>query len=58
MAAPLADIFAALSDGHGICPFVEDSDLALYADPAFWQYGLISFCSNMCVSKILQSQSQ
>lgn len=57
VAAPLADLFPFLSDGHVRCPFVEDSDLALYANPDFWRYGLLSFCSNICASKVLQAEA-
>lgn len=46
VAAPLAELFC-----HTLCPFVEDSELALYADPAFWRYGLLLFCSNMCTAQ-------
>ena len=30
---------------------------ALYADPAFWRYGLLLFCSNMRTSKMLQAEA-
>ena len=40
VAAPLAELFAFLGDGHVHCPFVKDSDLALFANPDFWRYGL------------------
>ena len=54
LAVPLANLFAFLSQGHPQCTFVDKEHLALYANPQFWQYGLLAFCSECCASNINQ----
>ena len=34
------------------CAFVDQAQLALYADLNFWQHGLLSFCSICCARNI------
>ena len=52
LAAPLADIFAFLAQGHPQCAFVDQARLALYANHQFWQHGLLAFCAVCCVGNI------
>ena len=52
LAAPLAELFAFLAQGHPQCAFIKQEHLALYANPHFWQYGLLAFCSGCCASNI------
>ena len=40
-AAPLAF----LKQEHQLCPFIPHKQLALHANPLFWQYGLRAFVS-------------
>ena len=47
-AAPLANLFAFVKLGHQPCPFIPHKQLALYANPLFWQYGLLAFVSGCC----------
>ena len=47
-AAPLANLFAFTKQGHKLCSFVPQKQLALYANPLFWQYGLFAFVSRCC----------
>ena len=54
LAAPLANSFAFLAQGHPQCTFVDKAHLALNANPQFWQYGLLAFCSVFCASNINQ----
>ena len=49
LAAPLAEL---LAQGHPQCTFIKQEHLALYANPHFWQYGLLAFCSECCASNI------
>ena len=44
-AAPLANLFAFAKQGHQPCSFIPQKQLALYANPLFWQYGLLAFVS-------------
>ena len=55
LAEPLANLFAFLSQGHPQCAFADKKHLALYANPEFWQYGLLAFCSECCASNIEQA---
>ena len=41
-AAPLSNLFTFVKSGHPACPFITHKQLALYASPRFWQYGLLS----------------
>ena len=47
-AAPLANLFAFVKLGHQPCSFIPQKQLALYANPLFWQYGLLAFVSGCC----------
>ena len=42
-AAPLSNLFSFVKSGHPACPFIAHKQLALYANPRFWQYGLLAF---------------
>ena len=42
-AVPLAELFAFLAKGPQ-CTFIKQENLALCANPVFWQHGLIAFC--------------
>ena len=35
-------------NGHPACPFIPQKQLALYANPRFWQYGLLAFIARCC----------
>ena len=47
-AAPLANLFSFVEQGHPPCSFIPPKQLALYANPMFWQYGLLAFVSGCC----------
>ena len=47
-AAPLSNLFAFVKSGHPACPFITHKQLALYANPRFWQYGLLAFIARRC----------
>ena len=47
-AAPLSNLFAFVKGGHPACPFITHKQLALYANPRFWQYGLLAFIARCC----------
>ena len=47
-AAPLSNLFAFVKSGHPACPFITRKQLALYANPRFWQYGLLAFIARCC----------
>ena len=47
-AAPLSNLFAFVRNGHPACPFITQKQLALYANPRFWQYGLLAFIARCC----------
>ena len=47
-AAPLANLFAFVEQGHQPCSFVPQKQLALHANPLFWQYGLLAFVAGCC----------
>ena len=51
-AAPLAELFAFVAQGHPSCAFIPKEQVALYANPLFWQYGLLAFVSGCCASNI------
>ena len=51
LAAPLAQLFAFVEQGHPPCATPKEH-LALYANPLFWQYGLLAFVSGCCASNI------
>ena len=47
-AALLSNLFAFVKSGHPACPFITHKQLALYANPRFWQYGLLAFIARCC----------
>ena len=47
-AALLANLFTFVKSGHPACPFITQKQLALYASPRFWQYGLLAFIARCC----------
>ena len=47
-AAPLSNLFAFVKSGHPPFPFITHKQLALYANPRFWQYGLLAFIARCC----------
>ena len=47
-AAPLAELFAFVKQGHQPCSFIPQKQLTLHANPLFWQYGLLAFVSGCC----------
>ena len=47
-AAPLSNLFSFVKSGHPACPFITHRQLALYANPRFWQYGLLAFIARCC----------
>ena len=55
MASQLAALFAFLKSGPEELPEKEGEDLALYADPAYWLYGLLSFCAKSCEAKTTEA---
>ena len=55
MASQLAALFAFLKSSPAALPDKEDEDLALYADPAYWLYGLLSFCAKSCEAKTTEA---
>ena len=55
MASQLAALFAFLKSGPEKLPGKEGEDLALYADPAYWLCGLLSFCAKSCEAKTTET---
>ena len=55
MAAQLAALFAFLKPGQETLPGTDRDDLALYADPTYWLYGLLSFCAKSCEAKTTET---
>ena len=51
----LTSLFAFLSPGHPQSMHIDHAELALYAELAFWQYGLLSFCAKTCESKTAEA---
>ena len=51
MAKRLAALFAFLRPALTPSENSDPLNLALYADPAYWLYGLLSFCAKVCESK-------
>ena len=43
-AAPLANLFAFAKQGHKLCSFIPQKQLALYANPLFWKYRPLRLC--------------
>ena len=55
MASQLAALCAFLKSGPAEPPEKEGEDLALYADPSYWLYGLLSFCAKSCEAKTTEA---
>ena len=55
MAAQLAALIALLKPSQELLPRTERDDLALYADPTYWLYGLLSFCAKSCEAKTTEA---
>ena len=55
MAAQLAALFAFLQPSQELLPGTGRDDLALYADPTYWLYGLLSFCAKSCEAKTTEA---
>ena len=58
MASQLAALFAFLKSSPAEQPDIEGEDLALYADPSYWLYGLLSFCAKSCEAKTTEAGGQ
>ena len=52
LARRLASLFAFLKPAPGTDTQADRLGLSLYAEPAYWLYGLLSFCAKACESKI------
>ena len=52
LARRLASLFAFLKPDPSAGTQADTLGLALYADPAYWLYGLLSYCAKACESKI------
>ena len=52
LARRLASLFAFLKPDPSAGTQADTLGLALYADPAYWLYGLLSHCAKACESKI------
>ena len=55
MATQLAALFAFLKPSKDVQPMTGQEDVALYADPAYWLYGLLSFCAKSCEAKTTEA---
>ena len=55
MAAQLADLFAFLQPSQEKPQQTDHAELALYADPTYWLYGLLSFCAKICEAKTAEA---
>ena len=51
----LAALFSFLRQNNPQGMATDSAELALYAEPAFWQYGRLSFCANTCESKTAEA---
>ena len=56
LARRLASLFAFLKPASGTDTQEDRLGLSLYAEPAYWLYGLLSFCAKACESKIEEAQ--
>ena len=56
LARRLASLFAFLKPASGTDTHADRLGLSLYAEPAYWLYGLLSFCAKACESKIEEAQ--
>ena len=55
MAAQLAALFAFLRPSEEKPQKIDQAELALYADPTYWLYGLLSFCAKSCEAKTAEA---
>ena len=55
MAAQLAALFAFLQPSEEKPQKTDQAELALYADPTYWLYGLLSFCAKSCEAKTAEA---
>ena len=55
MAAQLAALFAFLQPSQEQPQRTNQAELALYADPTYWLYGLLSFCAKSCEAKTAET---
>ena len=55
VASQLAALFAFLKPSQDRLPGTDRDDLALYADPTYWLYGLLSFCAKSCEAKTTET---
>ena len=53
-AAPLAELFSFVGQSCSQCAFIPTEQLDLYANPLFWQYGLLALVSGCCASNTEQ----
>ena len=56
-AAPLAELFAFVRQGHPPCSFIPQKQLALLRSP-FWQYGLLAFVSGAALSTLSSDSNE
>ena len=55
MAAQLAALFEFLRPGEEKTHKADQDELALYAEPTYWLYGLLSFCAKSCEAKTAEA---
>ena len=55
MARRLESLFAFLKSEPNATMQADPMGLSLYAEPAYWLYGLLSFCAKACESKIAEA---
>ena len=55
MAAQLAALFEFLRPGEEKTHKTDQDELALYAEPIYWLYGLLSFCAKSCAAKTAEA---
>ena len=58
MAEQLASLFAFLKSDQAEESEMGGEELALYADPSYWLYGLLSFCAKSCEAKTAEVGGQ
>ena len=55
MAAQLAALFEFLRPSEEKTQKADQAELALYAEPTYWLYGLLSFCAKSCEAKTAEA---
>ena len=55
MANQLAALFPFLQPSQEQPQRIDQAELALYADPKYWLYGLLSFCAKSCEAKTAEA---